>query len=111
MAGNVTKVTKDTFKSEVLEAEVPVLVDFWAEWCAPCKLLSPLVEELSEELDGQLKFTQLDVDEYPNLAMQFGIMSIPTLGIFRNGKLVDRLVGFKPKRVLKSELNHVLVRV
>jgi len=86
---NMTEVTAENFESEVLAAELPVLVDFWAEWCAPCKMIEPLLEELSEELAGELKFTRLDVDQYPNLAGQFGIMSIPTMGIFKNGELAN----------------------
>jgi len=105
---NMTEVTAENFESEVLAAELPVLVDFWAEWCAPCKMIEPLLEELSEELAGELKFTRLDVDQYPNLAGQFGIMSIPTMGIFKNGELANRLVGFKPKAILEGEIKDAL---
>ncbi len=108
MAGNIVEITEDTFEQEVLEADLPVLVDFWAEWCAPCKMLAPVLDQLSQELDGQLKFAKLDVDEYPNLAGQFGIMSIPTMGIFKDGELVQRLVGFRPKGQLKKELDNIV---
>jgi thioredoxin 1 len=108
VAGNITELTEQTFEEEVLNAELPVLVDFWAEWCAPCKMLAPVLEDLSDELEGQVKFTKLDVDEHSELAQQFGIMSIPTMGIFKEGDIVDRLVGFRPKDALKKDLEEVV---
>lgn len=98
------EVTEKTFQSEVIESTVPVLVDFWAEWCVPCKMVEPYVLELEKELTGQLRVVRVNVDDNPSLAAQFGIMSIPTLGIFMNGKLQDAIVGAVPKRVILERL-------
>ena len=92
MAAPVT-VTDTTFKQEVLDSPVPVLVDFWAAWCSPCKMIAPIVEELSREYDGQLKVAKVDVDANPITPGMFGIMSIPTLMVFRGGKAEERIVG------------------
>jgi thioredoxin 1 len=104
MAEGITTLTATTFDEEVLGAEVPVLVDFWAEWCGPCKMIAPVLEELAGELDGQLTIGKLDVDENQNTAFAFGVMSIPTLLLFKNGEPVDRIVGFQPKPALKNRL-------
>ena len=97
-------VTDATFEEEVVKSETPVLVDFWAEWCGPCKMIAPMVEELANEFDGRVKFTKLDVDSNPNSAMSYGIRGIPTLLIFDGGKPVDQLVGAVSKSVLKDRL-------
>ncbi|MFO7631499.1 MAG: thioredoxin [Caldilinea sp.] len=97
-------VTDGTFDDLVVNAEKPVLVDFWAEWCGPCKMIAPVLEELAGELDGQLTIGKLDVDENQNTAFAFGVMSIPTLLLFKNGEPVDRIVGFQPKPALKNRL-------
>ena len=103
-----THVTQRTFEEEVLKAEVPVLADFWAEWCGPCRMIAPIVEDLAREYDGRVKVAKVDVDENPQLAMDYGIMSIPTLGLFWNGKLVDRFIGYMPAADLKQRLETAL---
>ena len=90
-------VTDATFETEVVKSEVPTLNDFWAEWCKPCKMIAPILKELATEYDGQLKITKLDVDENQSTAMAFGVMSIPTLILFKDGKPVERIVGYQPK--------------
>ncbi len=102
-------VTDANFQAEVLDSSVPVLVDFWATWCSPCKMIAPIVEELAGEYDGRVKITKLDVDANPVIPGQFGVMSIPTLLLFVGGKPEKRLVGYRPKASLKSELDAVLV--
>lgn len=97
----VTVVTNDTFKAEVLEADKPVLVDFWATWCGPCKMVAPVVEAIAEENDD-VKVCKVDVDEEGALAKQFGIMSIPSLLVFKGGELVERTVGVQPKDAILS---------
>ena len=97
-------VTDDTFQNEVVNSAVPVLVDFWAIWCGPCKMIAPVVEELSAEMDGKLKVAKVDVDANPKIAMQFGIRSIPTLLIFKGGQVVEQIVGAVPKRYLVEKL-------
>ncbi|WP_018025055.1 thioredoxin [Corynebacterium ulceribovis] len=105
---NVIEVKTDTFKSEVVDSDKPVLVDFWAEWCGPCRKLSPLVEELADEHSDRFVFAKVNVDEERQLAAMFQIMSIPALMIFKNGKKVDELIGFKPKnQILRALESHV----
>ena len=108
MASNV--VTDNTFQQQVIEAskEKPVLVDFWATWCGPCKMLSPLVEELAGEKSEQLNVAKIDVDENQAVSSQFGIMSIPTLILFKDGKPVKQLVGYMPKARLLSQIEQYL---
>jgi thioredoxin 1 len=98
------EVTDANFKSEVLESKTPVLVDFWAEWCGPCKMIAPVVEELAKEYDGKLRVGKVDVDSNQQTAMQFGVRSIPTLLIFKNGRVVDQIVGAVPKRMLAEKV-------
>ena len=97
-------VSDETFDEEVVNSSVPVLVDFWAEWCAPCKMIAPIVEQLANEYDGKVKFAKLDIDSNPKVAQAFGIRSIPTLLIFKDGKPVDQVVGAVPKSVLEKRL-------
>jgi thioredoxin 1 len=101
---NTIAVTDTTFEQEVLKAEVPVLVDFWATWCGPCRMLAPIIEEIAREQAGKLKVVKVDVDENPRIAQQYGIMSIPTLILFKGGKPVERLVGYMPKAQLLRSL-------
>ncbi len=101
-------VSDSEFQELVLESDTPVLVDFWADWCAPCKMIAPIVEELSEEYDGKIAFAKVDVDSSPQTAMQYGIRSIPTLLVFKDGSPVDQVVGAVPKAVLKKRLDTVL---
>ena len=96
------------FIQEVLESDTPVLVDFWADWCAPCKMVAPLLDELAKEYDGKIKFTKVDVDDNPQTAMQYGIRSIPTLLVFKGGAPVDKVVGAVPKAAIKKRLDEAL---
>jgi thioredoxin 1 len=109
--GAPVKVTDATFDTEVMKSKTPILVDFWAEWCGPCKMIAPVLEELATELDGQLTIGKLDVDHNPDTAMAYGVMSIPTLLLFKEGRPVDRIVGFQPKAQLKKRLESHLVPV
>lgn len=102
------EISDATFDEEVVKSDKVVLVDFWAEWCGPCKMIAPIVEELAEEFDGKVKFTKLDVDSNPRSATNFGIRGIPTLLIFNDGKPVDQVVGAVPKSVLKQRLEEAL---
>ena len=92
------------FQTEVLNSDKPVLVDFWAIWCGPCKMIAPIVEELAKEYDGKLKVSKVDVDANPKTAMQFGIRSIPTLLIFKGGQVVEQIIGAVPKRHLVEKV-------
>ena len=101
-------VTDSDFEQEVLEADTPVLVDFWAEWCAPCKMVAPVLDDLAEEYDGKIKFIKVDVDTSPETAMKYGIRSIPTLLVFKGGSPVDQVVGAVPKAAIKKRLDSAL---
>jgi thioredoxin 1 len=92
--GNLKKFEEATFDQEVLGSQQPVLVDFYADWCGPCKMMAPVIEQLAEQFAGQITVGKLDVDHAQSLAMRYGVMGIPTLGVFSGGKLVDRLVGY-----------------
>jgi len=106
--GHPVNVTDGTFEDEVIGSDVPVLVDFWADWCAPCKIIAPIVEELAGEYDGKVKFAKIDVDTNPRVATQYGIRSIPTLLIFSGGSPVDQVVGAVPKSTLKGRLDKAI---
>ena len=101
-------VDEGNFEELVLQAKIPVLVDFWATWCGPCRMVAPVVEELAEEYDGRISFGKVDVDQNSKIASQYGIMSIPSLIIFKDGKPVSNIVGFRPKDQLKKNLDDVL---
>lgn len=103
--GKALAITDANFESEVLKSDKPVLVDFWAEWCGPCRMIAPIVEELAGEYEGKAKITKVDVDSNPQTSMKFGIRSIPTLLIFKDGQIVDQIVGAVPKTHLKKQLD------
>ena len=96
------KVDKSNFKSDVLDAREAVVVDFWAEWCGPCKMIAPALEEIANEMGGKVKIAKLNIDENPELAAQYGVRSIPTLMVFKGGEVADMKVGAAPKTVLSS---------
>ena len=99
---------KENFEKEVKESKIPVIIDFWAPWCAPCMMMGPAFEELSKEYNGKLKFAKLNTDEEQLLAAQFGIQGIPSLIITNKGREVDRIVGFAPKEILKGKIDLIL---
>ena len=96
--------TKDNFEQEVMKSDIPVLVDFWATWCGPCQMMAPVVAEIARDYDGKIKVGKVDVDDQPELAMRYGIMSIPTLILFRNGEAADQMIGFRPKTDIEKIL-------
>ncbi|HHX36644.1 MAG TPA: thioredoxin [Clostridiaceae bacterium] len=100
----VIKVNGSNFDSEVLQSDVPVLVDFFAEWCGPCKMMSPILDELAGEVDGKAKVVKINVDENPELSQQFNVMSVPTLFVVKNGEVVNKLIGARPKADLLNML-------
>jgi thioredoxin 1 len=108
MAGTVAEVTDTNFQSEVIESEVPVLVDFWAPWCGPCRMVAPVVEEIAQEKGEALKVVKMNIDENQDTAMQFNVLSIPTLMVFRDGQVAKTVVGAYPKRKLEAELEPAL---
>lgn len=101
-------VTDSTWDNEVLTAEKPVLVDFWAPWCGPCRMVAPIVEELADEYDGKVEFRKLNTDDNPRVAAKYGIRSIPTLLVFKAGEPVGQIIGFRPKGDLKKRLDAAL---
>lgn len=100
--------TTDSFNEQVLKADKPVLVDFWATWCGPCRMIAPTVEQLAEEYDGKALVCKVDVDECPELAQQYGVMSIPTLAIFKGGQMVNKSVGALPKPRIQKLIDDAL---
>ena len=102
---NIVELTENNFEAEVLQANLPVMVDFYAPWCGPCKMIAPLIEQLADEYAGRIKFIKANVDETPDLAAQFRIEGVPTLMLFRAGKQVDQVVGFPGPRALKNWLD------
>lgn len=105
---NLVQVTDSNFEAEVLKSEVPVLVDFWAAWCSPCKMIGPIVEELATEYLGKVKVGKLDVDANPSISSQLGVLSIPTLILFKEGKPAQRVVGYMAKAALKQRIDLAL---
>jgi len=103
VAGNLTEVTDNNFQAEVLESETPVLVDFWAPWCGPCRIIAPSLEELNDEIEN-LRVVKLNVDENQQTAAQYDVMSIPTLIVFKNGQPAKKIIGAMPKKRLEAEL-------
>ncbi len=108
MASSVTEVTDNTFEAEVLESDVPVLVDFWAPWCGPCRQVGPVVEEIAGEKAGQLKVMKLNTDENQQTAVKYNVLSIPTLIVFKNGQEAKRVIGAYPKKKLEAEIEPTL---
>jgi thioredoxin 1 len=108
MAGNVIQVTDDSFDAEVLKSETPVLVDFWASWCGPCRAIAPVVEELSEQYAGKIKVAKLNVDESPKTPGQYGIRAIPTLIMFKGGQVADQITGAVSKSHIEQALQKLL---
>ena len=108
MAGNVTEFSDTNFEQEVIQSPTPVLVDLWAAWCGPCRLIAPVVEELAGTYAGKVKMGKVNVDDYPQLAAQYRVMNIPTLLLFKGGQEVDRIVGVVPKQELSRHLDQLL---
>ncbi len=106
--GEPIEVSETTWEDEVINSELPVLVDFWAEWCGPCKMIAPAVHDLALEYDGKLNVAKLDVDSAPNIAMKYRVTSIPMLLFFKEGQPVDQIVGAVPKGALKKKIDAVL---
>ncbi len=108
MAGNVIVLTESNWHAEVINSDRPVVVDFWAPWCGPCRIIAPIIEELAMELGDKVKFGKLNTDENPNIAMQYGIRAIPTIMLFSKGEIADTRIGVQPKEALKQMiLSHI----
>ncbi len=108
MAGpNIVTLTQDNFSAEVLKASAPVLVDFWAEWCGPCKMIGPILDELAQEYSGRVKIGKVNIDDQQGLASEYGVRAIPTLLLFHEGQVADQMVGLRSKRDLKASLDRV----
>ncbi|MCS7280957.1 MAG: thioredoxin [Desulfobacterota bacterium] len=106
--GQAKAVTDANFKEEVLESDIPVLVDFWASWCGPCQMMGPIIDKLAEEYEGKVKVVKLNVDENPQTPAKYGIRAIPTLIIFKNGEIMERMVGAQPKTVVEEVIKRVV---
>jgi thioredoxin 1 len=110
LSEKIINVNQDSFQKAVLDSQKPVLVDFWAPWCGPCRAVAPIIEELTNDYEGKIEFTRLNVDEAPFVASKYGIMSIPTLMVFKDGKPVQQAIGYQPKDQLKKLLDSTLTQ-
>ena len=108
-SANIVVLTETNFAQEVTQSLTPVLVDFWAEWCGPCKMIAPILDEIASEYDGKLKIGKVNIDEQQSLAVQHGIRAVPTLLLFKDGEVADQIIGLKSKRDLKANLDRVVV--
>ena len=108
MAGNVDEISDDSFDASVLQSEVPVIVDFWAPWCGPCKSIAPILEELSQEYDGKVKIVKLNVDDNPNTPTKYSVRGIPNFVFFKGGEVVEQIVGAVPKDQLSAAIDKVV---
>ena len=106
-AQNIVTLTQDNFTKEVLQSPVPILVDFWAEWCGPCKMIAPILDELAQEYDGRIRIGKVNIDEYQGLAAEYRVSAIPTLLLFKAGQVAEQIVGLKSKRDLKASFDRV----
>jgi thioredoxin 1 len=106
---NIVNLTEGNFTEEVINSPTPVLVDFWAEWCGPCKMIAPILDEIANEYDGKVKIGKVNIDDQQSLATQHGIRAIPTLLLFKNGEVAEQIVGLRSKRDLKANLDKVVV--
>lgn len=105
---NAVEVTESTFEQDVIQSETPVLVDFWATWCGPCRQIAPILDELAAEYDGKLKIRKVNVDDERALALKYGIMSIPTLLLFKGGEVKDQIIGLVPKQNIAAKVDGLL---
>lgn len=108
-SSNIITLSNDNFESEVLKSPTPVLVDFWAEWCGPCKMIAPILDELADEYTGRLTIGKVNIDDHQNLASEYGVRAIPTLLLFQNGQVAEQIVGLRSKRDLKASFDKVVV--
>ncbi len=108
MAGNIKSVGEQDFKATVLDSQKPVLVDFWAVWCGPCRMVAPIVDELSEEYKDKMGFAKVNVDEAPKIASSYNVMSIPTIILFKGGKPFEQVVGYRPKKDIQKVIEKTL---
>lgn len=106
--GNYIEINDTNFDQEVLQSDVPVIVDFWAEWCAPCRVIGPMVDELAQQYSGKIKVGKIDVDQNPQSSMNYGIRSIPTLLFFKDGKPVDQILGAVPKNQIEDKITEII---
>lgn len=104
----IDEITSSVFKGEVLESDIPVVVDFWAPWCGPCRMVTPVLEDVSQKMNGKIKFVKLNTDENQKIAMDYQIMAIPSLLIFKDGQEVDRIVGLVPQEQLEADLQKII---
>ncbi len=104
-------ITEKNFDKEIVHSDIPVIIDFWAEWCGPCQMMGPVFEKLSKEYTGKLKFAKVDTESEPEIAMQFGIQGIPSLVVIHKGREVSRIVGFAPEAVLKQKIDSILKQI